>query len=81
MFEPLLGLLTRGYVAGKARRGADFGLRLTCQGVVKKVMGLCSNPCRRVAGWSVSATTRGRSGCRDSETWQDLKAQSSERSR
>jgi len=44
MFEPLLGLLTRGYVADEARRGADFGLRLTRQEVVKKVMGLCSNP-------------------------------------
>ena len=50
MFEPLLGLLTRGYVAGRAGRGADFGLRLTRQDVAREVMGLCSNPCRSVAG-------------------------------
>jgi len=50
MFEPLLGLLNRGYVAGGGWREADFGLRLTRHGVVRKVMGLCSNPCRSVAG-------------------------------
>ena len=50
MFEPLLGLLTRGYVAGEVGRGADFGLRLTRQEVASEVMGLCSNPCQSVAG-------------------------------
>jgi hypothetical protein len=50
MFEPPLGLLTSDYVADKARRGADFGLRLTRQVVVRKVKGLSSNPRRSVAG-------------------------------
>ena len=50
MFEPLLGILTRGYVAGEAGRGADFGLLLTRHWVVRNVMGLGSNPCRSVAG-------------------------------
>ena len=50
MFEPLLGLLTRGYAARRAGRGADFGLRLTRQDVAREVMGLCSNPYRSVAG-------------------------------
>jgi len=48
MFEPLLGLLTRGYVAGEVGRWADFGLRLNRQEVASEVMGLCSNPCRSV---------------------------------
>ena len=50
MFEPLLGLLTRGYVAGEAGRRADFGLRLTRQQVASEVMGLRSNPRRSHTG-------------------------------
>lgn len=46
MFEPLLGLLTRGYVAIGAGRAADCRLRLTRHEVAGEVMGLCSNPCR-----------------------------------
>jgi hypothetical protein len=49
MFEPLLGLLNRGFAANEARRGADFRLRLTRQEVVREAMGLCSNPCRGFA--------------------------------
>ena len=49
MFEPLLGPLTRGHVAGEASRRADFGLRLTHLEVAREVMRLCSNPCRCVA--------------------------------
>jgi len=50
MFEPLLGLLTRGYVMGKAGQRVVFGLRFTRQEAAREVMGLCSNPYRSVPG-------------------------------
>jgi hypothetical protein len=82
MFEPLLGLLTRGYVAGGVCEGWISGCAIDSPRCRQGSDGTMFEPlperrwCR-----AILATTRGRSGCRNGGLRQDLKAQPRERSR
>ena len=54
MFEPLLGLLTRGYVESKCDNRPISGWSGSAAMSAREVMGLRSNPCRKWAGLNIS---------------------------